>query len=219
MRHGQASFGADDYDVLSAEGHRQAAALGRWLGAAGVSPDLVLAGGLLRQQDTASGAIAAAGWSVPVTTDVRLDEFDHLTVTRAHGDADMTTMDRPTFQAAFEAATARWTSGADPLAGLPGGEAESWVDFVARVRGALTAATDQAGPGATVLAVSSGGPIAVAAAVLVGAEGPALPAVWSRLNTVLVNTGVSTVVVGATGSRLLTLNEHQHLSRDQVTYR
>lgn len=218
VRHGQASFGAEDYDVLSPVGHEQAAAVGRHLAAAGVVPDVVLAGGLRRQQDTAAGAVTGAGWSAPVETDPRWDEFDHLVVTHAYGDGDMRTMDRRGFQVAFEAATARWTAGDPPDPEAPGA-VEPFADFVARVRDALADATRRTGPGATAVVVSSGGVIAVAAALLLGADGPALPAVWSRLNTVLVNTGTSTVVVGATGPRLLSFNEHTHLSRDAVTYR
>jgi ABC-type branched-subunit amino acid transport system permease subunit len=33
VRHGQASFGAENYDALSPLGHRQARLLGEWLGA------------------------------------------------------------------------------------------------------------------------------------------------------------------------------------------
>ena len=51
VRHGQASFGADDYDVLSATGRSQAAVLGQAVAA--LTPDLVVHGSLVRQRDTA----------------------------------------------------------------------------------------------------------------------------------------------------------------------
>ena len=38
-------------------------------------------------------------------------------------------------------------------------------------------------------------------------------------NTVTVNSSVTRVVVGSTGSRLLTFNEHPHLTPDTLTYR
>ena len=44
VRHGQASFGAADYDNLSDVGHEQSRVLGAALAARGVSPDVVVAG-------------------------------------------------------------------------------------------------------------------------------------------------------------------------------
>ena len=49
VRHGQASWGSDDYDVLSDLGERQSRMLGEALAARGVVPDLVVAD----QQDLA----------------------------------------------------------------------------------------------------------------------------------------------------------------------
>ena len=64
--------------------------------------------------------------------------------------------------------------------------------------------------------VSSGGPIAVACAALI----PTPPRrLWQRFNTMIVNSSVSRVVVGSTGARLLTFNEHPHLEGDHLTYR
>ena len=58
IRHGQASFGADDYDVLSPTGIRQAEILGDHLLNLGVRFDRVLSGGLRRQQHTARAYLA-----------------------------------------------------------------------------------------------------------------------------------------------------------------
>ena len=57
IRHGQASFGADDYDVLSATGVRQAQVLGEHLAGLGLRLDRCLAGDLQRQRHTASEAL------------------------------------------------------------------------------------------------------------------------------------------------------------------
>jgi hypothetical protein len=73
-----------------------------------------------------------------------------------------------------------------------------------------------------VAVVSSGGPIAAACAALVdptGEDAAAFARIWSRFNTVCVNTSVTRVVVGSTGARLLTFNEHEHLAGDLLTYR
>ncbi len=42
---------------------------------------------------------------------------------------------------------------------------------------------------------------------------------WGRFNTVVVNTSVTRIVVGSTGARMLTFNEHPHLEGDHLTYR
>ena len=69
--------------------------------------------------------------------------------------------------------------------------------------------------------MTSGGPIAVAFGALVDpdADPPGVARLWHRVNTVIVNSSVSRVVVGSTGSRLLTFNEHPHLEGDHLTYR
>ena len=56
VRHGQASFGTDDYDVLSETGWEQARLLGAWLAGRGVTPDVVVRGGMRRHRETAEGA-------------------------------------------------------------------------------------------------------------------------------------------------------------------
>ena len=210
VRHGQASFGSADYDVLSDTGWEQGRLLGAWLRDRGVSPTAVLRGGMRRHRETAE----AMGLSADV--DLGWDEFDHLGVVAALPDRPTGELDRRAFQQAFELATARWTGG-----GFDAEYPESWPGFVDRVRAALDRACALAGPGQSVVVVSSGGPIAAAAATL--ADPDADPAsyarLWSRFNTTMVNSSLTRVVVGATGPRLLTLNEHAHLDGDALTYR
>ncbi len=217
VRHGQASFGAADYDVLSETGWEQGRLLGAWLAERGVVPTAVLSGGMRRHRETAEAVATAAGWGPEVDVDLGWDEFDHLGVVAAYPDHPEGELDRREFQRVFELATERWTGGRFD-AEYP----ESWPGFVQRVRGALDRACAGAGPGGTVVVVSSGGPIAVACAALVDPDGadPATHArLWSRFNTVVVNSSMSRVVVGSTGARLLTFNEHPHLEGETLTYR
>jgi len=211
VRHGQASFGSEDYDVLSETGWSQGHRLGAWFAERGLAPTAVVQGGMRRHRETAE----AAGWT-DSTTDPGWDEFDHLAVVAADPDLPSGDLDRREFQRAFEVATARWTSGA-----FDGEYAEPWPAFRARVTAALDRAREQAGPGGTVVVVTSGGPIAAACAALVDpeADDAGFARLWSRLNTVLVNASYSRVVVGSTGARLLTFNEHPHLDGAALTYR
>ena len=65
IRHGQASFGAEDYDKLSALGMRQAQVAGEYLRDHGIILDAAYSGELLRQRETARLAIASQPSEVP----------------------------------------------------------------------------------------------------------------------------------------------------------
>jgi broad specificity phosphatase PhoE len=210
VRHGQASFGAADYDVLSERGRSQARRLGSHLETQGTRPRALVHGAMRRQSGTAEEMRSAAGWEVRPVTDERWDEFDHVAVLGRYADRAPEGLDRRGFQTLFEEATGRWVA-ADEVEGV-----ESWAEFTARVRSALDDVAQHAGPGATATVVTSGGVIAAAAAALIGAAGET---VWQRLNAVLVNGSVTRVLVGATGMRLLSFNEHAFLPPELVTYR
>ncbi|MBO0846240.1 MAG: histidine phosphatase family protein, partial [Nocardioides sp.] len=217
VRHGQASFGADDYDVLSETGIEQSRVLGRFLADAGLDPGCLMHGAMRRQRETATAMAEAAGWTVVPMLDEGWNEFDHLGVIARGGGLDVpdrrvegpvTTPDRRAFQRIFEDATARWTAG-----GHDDEYDETWSAFVGRVRAALDRACER--DGVTVVS-SSGGPIAAACAALVDPSAPAdeLPRLWGAFNTVTANASVTRVVQGSTGRRLLTFNEHGHLPRE-----
>ena len=59
LRHGQASFGSDDYDALSDLGHVQAAINADYLQRSGLAIDAVYSGSLKRQQETAQALVDA----------------------------------------------------------------------------------------------------------------------------------------------------------------
>ena len=95
VRHGQASFDADDYDCLSPLGVRQAACVGAWWHLHGGVVDAVWQGGLRRQQQSAQAwcagltNAAAAGGTASVALPAPqchpgLAEFDHREVFLAH---------------------------------------------------------------------------------------------------------------------------------------
>jgi broad specificity phosphatase PhoE len=215
VRHGQASFGADDYDVLSPTGIEQSRVLGRALAAQGISPGAVLHGAMRRQRETATELVHAAGWSVAPELDEGWDEFDHLgVISRAVPPDELERIvDRRAFQRVFEESTARWSGGEHDHE-----YAETWPAFVMRAGSALDRACGR--DGVTVVS-SSGGPIAAACAVLVDPEASpdAVPRLWNAFNTVNANGSVTRVLEGSTGRRLLSFNEHSHLLPDLVTYR
>ena len=233
VRHGQASFGADDYDVLSERGWEQGRLLGAWLRETGITPTAVVHGSMRRHRETAEAMMETAKWTdLVVAADPGWDEFDHVGLVAGHPDlaedsTDHSEIDRRRFQEIFEEVTARWTTGEQA------GALESYADFLSRVRTSFERTLKVSGKGETVVVVTSGGPIAAVAASLVDPEGtdpgsapagdPATQAItarlWSRFNTVLVNAAYTRVLVGSTGPRLLTFNEHHHLSGEEITYR
>jgi broad specificity phosphatase PhoE len=225
VRHGQASFGSEDYDVLSSRGVRQSRRVAEILAGYGVAPTTMIHGGMRRQRETAEEMLrGAASWDVPLEVDERWREFDHLAVIDAYPTVAEEErallragrLDRRAFHELFTSATARWSSGAHD-----GDYEESFGHFVARVRDGIGHAARLAGERRTAVVVTSGGTIAAACAMLtqVGEEPRALAAAWARFNAVVVNASVTRVVVGSTGARLLTFNEHAAMDRELVTYR
>ena len=216
VRHGQASFGAEDYDVLSETGWAQARQLGAWLGERDTVPTALVRGGMRRHRETLEAMVEGAGWTGTDTEiDPGWDEFDHLAVVAQEPDPPEHELDNREFQQVFERAVGRWISAEHE------GYHETYAGFVDRVRAALDRAGSAAGPGGVVVVVSSGGPVAAACAALIDPDGGDADRarLWQRLNTVTVNSSVTRVVVGSTGPRLLTFNEHSHLAPDDVTYR
>lgn len=214
VRHGQASFGADDYDVLSDIGRQQAAIVGERLADL---PDVqrVVTGAMVRQRDTATPLLAALG--TDAVEDPRFDEYDHVELVQRAADDAGTDLDvgdeadpRRAFQAVLERSLARWVGGRHD------DYHESHAGFRERVREAVGELTAEAS--GTTVAVTSGGVIAAVCADALGLDAHG----WSRLNTVIVNSSITKLVVGRRGATLVTINDHAHLEphgAELVTYR
>ncbi len=205
VRHGQASFGAADYDVLSDLGRRQADLAGAELRRRGLRDPLVVTGTLRRQVDTA----ALLGLAAEPTVDPRWDEYDHVGLVERYLPGETPDGTSRGLQVLLDVALVRWQ--ADPEGG--------WATFSAGAGAALLEVSARASAlRRDAVVVSSGGVLAAVCAQLLGA-GDALVV---PLNRVAVNTGISKVVVGSTGPTLVSVNEHGHLDvvgRDLVTYR
>lgn len=213
LRHGQASFGAADYDVLSPLGEKQAEVLGGELRARGVAPVQAWAGSLSRQRETARIALAAAGLDLPVGTDERWNEYDHLALVQDLVKREQ--VDEPAspreFQALLDRALHGWVGG-EP------GSAAAFADFEAGAAAALAEVAGSLGSGGTAVVFTSGGVIAALCSRLLGLPGSAVVA----LNRVVVNAAVTKVVHGRSGSSLVSFNEHGHFEgadRQLLTYR
>ena len=216
VRHGQASWGSADYDVLSETGWEQSRLLGRALAARGVSPALAVVGGMRRHRETAQACLAELSFGQQVEVDPGWDEFDHVAMLeKLRPPFDGRKPSRAEFQEWFEAATDRWTGGE-----YDEDYTESFGAFTDRVGSALRRTAEAAESG-TALVFSSGGPVAWATASLLADETEAARALWRRLNPVCVNSSVTRLVTGRRGTTLVSFNEHAHLDGvpDVLTYR
>lgn len=213
VRHGQASFGAADYDALSPLGFEQARMLGEALGSRGIVADTVVHGTMRRHRETAETCAAAAGWTAgsPVL-DPGWDEFDFLSVLAVHPHEYGPEPTKAEFQQLFEEATGAWITGADRA------YAETFADFTTRVHAALERTVELAGRG-TVAVFSSGGPIAWAVAEVLAENGS--PDLWTRLNRMAVNAALTRLITGSRGTNLLSYNDQSHLDgvEGAVSYR
>jgi broad specificity phosphatase PhoE len=218
IRHGQASFGADDYDVLSPVGIRQAEVLGEHLALLGTRLDRSISGSLLRQQDTANATLAqlhAAAISVPaLEIDPAFNEFDAEAVIRSllpellpeepealhilrNGPQN-----RSEFQLLFAKIIGRWISGQYDQPGL-----QSWQAFVQQVQGGFERLLNQAHSKQNIAIFTSGGTITALLHLITGI--PANKAF--ELNWQIVNTSLSCLKFRGSEVSLASFNSHVHL--------
>ena len=230
IRHGQASFGADDYDRLSPLGVRQAEIAGQHLAHLGLRLDRCLAGDLSRQQDTARHALAqlsAAGLPAPtVETDAAFNEFDAYAILDAllpgllpDEPEALTAMNNAAhnpaeFQRIFELIIERWISGTYDAPGL-----ETWPGFVERVQGGLNRLLDLAKGQQNIAVFTSAGTITALIHLLT--QIPATDAF--KLAWQIVNTSLSQLKFHGREVTLASFNSHVHLqllkTPSLITYR
>jgi len=217
IRHGQASLGAADYDNLSPLGHQQAQQLGRYFADKGMAPQAIFMGSLRRHAQTWAGiaeGMAQAGLPAP---EVRpgLNEYDSDAVIRCIAPDASVQPDSPDAVRAhfrrLRSGLQLWASGATTPAGmLPYRDfAQGVADVLAHVRAHCSG---------DVLVVSSGGPIATAVAMTLGAS----PEAFIELNMRIRNTAVTALHYTPKRHALHTFNTLPHLDAaefaDWVTY-
>ncbi|MET7286477.1 histidine phosphatase family protein [Streptomyces sp. NPDC005573] len=213
VRHGQASFGAEDYDVLSALGREQAQAVGRELGRRGLRDPHLVTGTLNRQRDTARLLAETAGFKGTPQEDPRWNEYDHVAVLARYTAPDPEAQaDSRAVQGLLDEALEKWIT--DPDADGSAG----WAAFANGTAAALAELSAALGQGRDAVVVTSGGVLAALCGALLSLPAAGVVA----LNRVTVNAAVTTLVVGGSGTSLLTFNDHAHFTGDRrrlLTYR
>ena len=215
VRHGQASFGADDYDVLSDMGYQQSVRLGEYFKYKGISFEAAFTGTLQRQINTFAGICKGMGVVMDAAQRPGLNEYDSEAVI---GAIHPHKLEKPTSPEMYRShfrllkdGLAQWMAGVVSPQGML-----SYTDFVAGITGVL----DQirASHTGNVLLVSSGGPIATAVGHVLGTS----PEATIELNLRIRNCSLTEFAFTPKRHMLVSYNTIPHLEHpdyaDWITY-
>ena len=209
VRHGQASFGADDYDVLSPMGHQQSRRLGEYFKTKGLVFEAALTGSLNRQVQTFAGICEGLGLdmnagALPHTRWPGLNEYDSAAVIAAIAPHPLAKPDTPELYRQYfrllKDGLAQWMAGVVSPQGMP-----SYDEFVAGIVQTLDHVRTQ--HDGAVLLVSSGGPISTAVGQVLGTS----PETTIELNLRIRNSSVTEFAFTPKRHMLVTYNTLPHL--------
>jgi len=227
VRHGQASFGADDYDKLSDIGEQQADILCDYWQSLGERFDAIYSGSLQRQLSTAAGLLPQVDAQEPEVLDGFNEYVSHhiLDAYREQYAQDdgfvlegegyaIGMKDRRFFQRFLEKACQRWVRGE-----LDSPQIEAFADFKQRVCAALAEVMAANSKGRRVVVSTSGGVIAIAVQSVL--DIPDEQAI--NLNWMVFNTSLTRIPFSGSRKSLSVFNSISHLERpgftDKITYR
>jgi len=209
VRHGQASFGAADYDQLSAKGHEQCRHLGAYWRERGQRFDAVFTGTLRRHAQSLAGVVEGYGQDLPAVALPGLNEYDSEAVIRAvHPEPLAAPTDAEGVKHHFRLlrqGLLAWMRGETAPVGMP-----AHADFAAGVADAL-ARVLAVGVGRQVLIVSSGGPIATAVSQVLATP----PETLVELNLRLRNSSVTEFAFNTRRHHLVGFNALPHLDHPE----
>lgn len=219
VRHGQASFGTDNYDQLSALGFEQARILGNYLFNSGVVFDRVYSGTLERQIQTAETVLQVfldKGKRVPeLIRDPRWNELqteEQVSIYApliAEAKPEFAPLledafnNKKSFQKLVRATFDFWVEHPEL-----GGQLETWLQADARVAQALAQVHADNGSGTTAGIFSSGGIIAVLTAQLLNLPSTGVYPLFEKV----INTSITRLLSNTSKVSLSTFNEYSYLT-------
>ena len=215
VRHGQASFGAADYDNLSSLGVQQSIRLGEYFAQKGIQFDAVLTGSLRRHAQTWAGIAKGAALEHDPLVWPGLNEYDSEAVIQAIHPQPLQKPDTPeVYRHHFRLlrdGLRQWMNGVVSPKGMP-----TYTEFVHGVSSALDHVRQNCS--GNVLLVSSGGPISTAVGYLLGTT----PETTIELNLRIRNSSVTEFDFNPKRHTLVTYNTLPHLDDPQyaswITY-
>ena len=218
VRHGQASFGAKNYDKLSELGHQQA----RWLGEYFKSRDISFAhgfmGDMVRHQETMQGIVDGLDQLLDTTIDIGFNEFDFKNIGDSYQafNPKSSLPDNPQpadFYRLLKLGMQAWSEDLLPIETLD----ETWGDFRTRVQNAMQAACSEKSD-KPILIVSSGGAISMLMSLVLGMDAKQV----IELNMQVRNTSISHFYFNQNNIRLSSFNNIPHLDcpdrLDSITF-
>jgi len=230
IRHGQASFGKENYDRLSQKGVQQMKILGEHLVATACRIHAVYSGPLERQKSSAYEVIRRCRelrWQIPeAVVFPDLSEYDYEAVLFSQlpdmiaGDPSIEKKikniytDGGAFQCVFEGAIMRWVSGKFDKPGV-----DTWEAFSSKVHQALSDISSRYEDRGAILVFTSGGVITASLQVALKLTGQQATEVgWQ-----LVNASVTRFTCREKRLALSGFNDIAHLeltqNRSLITYR
>lgn len=224
VRHGQASFGTDNYDQLSATGREQVRQLGSYFAESGERIDRIYSGSLRRQTETAE-IIAEALGAVPIATETAFNEYDSDLI--LHTFARSLTpqqlaeagwpglrTDRRKFQFFLERAARAWVE-----AQIEAEDMTPWRGFHGRIVAAIENIMRTEGRSKTLIVSTSGGVIGTLVANVMGLSNHT----GIELNWAVHNASITRLIYSADKVSLSMFNALPHLDRAElrhlITYR
>ena len=178
IRHGQASFGAANYDQLSPLGQLQASRTGQYLARTGVRLDAAYSGDLWRQRETCQLICKEMGEGIEHTVDSRFNEIHNDEQVKAlapilaeRSDSFKALIDKglsssKDYQKVIDAVFNHWVSHDCSEYGI-----QTWQEYSGLVRDALENVMRTEGGGKTIGIFTSGGTIATMVAQVLGLGG------------------------------------------------
>jgi len=208
VRHGQASFAAENYDRLSELGRRQSVWLGEYFAERGIVFSRAVCGTLERQRQTARDILDTMGSALTAAEHPGWNEYSGEALYKAYlGDEwanARATGDVRSVYRTIKAALAAWSQDR-----LPGPLPETWSGFGERIAAAMQSACAGLSDDDYVLAATSGGAIGRGVADLL--QAPAQTAI--ELNLQFRNSGFCEIFFSPRSMRLVSFNCVPHLER------
>jgi len=208
VRHGQASFLADDYDNLSDLGQQQAERLGAYWAKKNQKFDAVYLGTLRRHEQTLQGILKHIGPQATPVYRAELNEYDSHAVISCTHPAPLPPRDTVEgFKQHFRIlrdGLRQWMDGTVQPTGMP--SYQVFADGIMAVAKEIC----REHTGKNVLIVSSGGPISTVVGRLLGT----MPETTVELNYQIRNTALVEARITPKHLRLMTFNGLPHLDLD-----
>jgi broad specificity phosphatase PhoE len=214
IRHGQASFGAENYDQLSALGQHQADLTGEFLSQSGVQLSAAFSGDLSRQRETGERILAQLEDAPSLVIDPRFNEVQTdeqvavMTPLLCEQDprfaalmADMN-KDSKSFQKIIETVFNYWVSPNCQVAGI-----QSWQEYSAGVVSAFESARASAESGSTSAIFTSGGTIATLVGHVLGLSADRVYEFYEPV----FNCSITRLIFNTRKCSLSTFNDVSHL--------